>query len=86
MKYTPGVDEPFGLAPFFASRLRRGLSRASRTSFEGVNTDMYKLTPSDFAYLYEECKPSFVLRLRSGLRMGRHCYYLKIRSGIVGDR
>jgi CRISPR/Cas system-associated exonuclease Cas4 (RecB family) len=28
---------------------------------------MYKLSPSDFAYLYEECK---------------HCYYLKIRKGI----
>lgn len=28
---------------------------------------MYKLTPSDFAYLYEEC---------------RHCYYLKVRRGI----
>lgn len=28
---------------------------------------MYKLSPSDFAYLYEECK---------------HCYYLKIRIGI----
>lgn len=28
---------------------------------------MYKLSPSDFAYLYEECK---------------HCYYLKIRNGI----
>lgn len=28
---------------------------------------MYKLTPSDFAYLYEECK---------------HCYYLKVRQGI----
>ncbi len=28
---------------------------------------MYKLIPSDFAYLYEECK---------------HCYYLKVRSGI----
>lgn len=27
----------------------------------------YKLSPSDFAYLYEECK---------------HCYYLKVRSGI----
>ena len=28
---------------------------------------MYKLSPSDFAYLYEECK---------------HCYYLKVRRGI----
>ena len=28
---------------------------------------MYKLSPSDFAYLYEECK---------------HCYYLKIRRNI----
>lgn len=28
---------------------------------------MYKLSPSDFAYLYEECK---------------HCYYLKIHNGI----
>jgi len=28
---------------------------------------MYKLSPSDFAYLYEECK---------------HCYYLKVRKGI----
>ncbi len=28
---------------------------------------MYKLSPSDFAYLYEECK---------------HCYYLKVRLGI----
>ncbi len=28
---------------------------------------MYKLSPSDFAYLYEECK---------------YCYYLKIRKGI----
>ncbi len=28
---------------------------------------MYKLSPSDFAYLYEECK---------------HCYYLKIRRGV----
>ena len=29
--------------------------------------NMYKLSPSDFAYLYEECK---------------HCYYLKVRRGI----
>lgn len=29
---------------------------------------MYKLSPSDFAYLYEECK---------------HCYYLKIKFGIT---
>lgn len=29
---------------------------------------MYKLSPSDFAYLYEECK---------------HCYYLKVRKGIT---
>lgn len=29
---------------------------------------MYKLSPSDFAYLYEECK---------------HCYYLKIKYGIT---
>ena len=29
---------------------------------------MYKLSPSDFAYLYEECK---------------HCYYLKVRRGIL---
>lgn len=29
---------------------------------------MYKLSPSDFAYLYEECK---------------HCYYLKIKYGII---
>lgn len=28
---------------------------------------MYKLSPSDFAYLYEECK---------------HCYYLKVKQGI----
>lgn len=28
---------------------------------------MYKLSPSDFAYLYEECK---------------HCYYLKIKLGV----
>jgi len=28
---------------------------------------MYKLSPSDFAYLYEECK---------------HCYYMKIKYGI----
>lgn len=28
---------------------------------------MYKLSPSDFAYLYEECK---------------HCYYLKVRRGM----
>lgn len=28
---------------------------------------MYKLSPSDFAYLYEECK---------------HCYYLKVRKNI----
>lgn len=28
---------------------------------------MYKLSPSDFAYLYDECK---------------HCYYLKVRRGI----
>lgn len=28
---------------------------------------MYKLSPSDFAYLYEECK---------------HCYYIKIKYGI----
>jgi len=29
---------------------------------------MYKLSPSDFAYLYEECK---------------HCYYLKIKYGVI---
>lgn len=32
---------------------------------------MYKLSPSDFAYLYEECK---------------HCYYLKVRRGIERPR
>ncbi len=29
---------------------------------------MYKLSPSDFAYLYEDCK---------------HCYYLKVTQGII---
>lgn len=29
---------------------------------------MYKLTPSDFAYLYEECKHCFVLKIKNGIR------------------
>ena len=29
---------------------------------------MYKLTPSDFAYLYEECKHCFVLKIKSGIK------------------
>ena len=28
---------------------------------------MYKLSPSDFAYLYQDCK---------------HCYYLKVKKGL----
>lgn len=32
------------------------------------NEVIYKLSPSDFAYLYEECK---------------HCYYLKVKYGIT---
>jgi CRISPR/Cas system-associated exonuclease Cas4 (RecB family) len=38
------------------------------TKIDGILINsMYKLSPSDFAYLYEECK---------------HCYYLKVRKGI----
>lgn len=28
---------------------------------------MYKLSPSDFAYLYEECKPCYVLKIKYGI-------------------
>ena len=28
---------------------------------------MYKLSPSDFAYLYEECKHCFCLKIKEGI-------------------